>query len=188
MQDPHIYTVGHSNLAIDHFVRLISEFKISVLVDIRAYPYSQRYPWFNTDTLRQYLENHDIVYHWAGKQLGGHRQPKSNTKNVALSDPGLRGFADYMQSNEFEKVACQLINLSNRGETAVMCAERLPEHCHRGLLSDYLVLRGVTVMHIVDVQTAAEHKFSTLARRESAALIYDRNVTASLQFGFDKQK
>jgi uncharacterized protein (DUF488 family) len=87
-----------------------------------------------------------------------------------------------MESDLFQKAAVQLINLATSANTAILCAERLPEHCHRSLISDYLLLQGVEVLHIIDQDTITSHQLSPLARRESQQLIYDRGTTRSLHF------
>jgi uncharacterized protein (DUF488 family) len=87
-----------------------------------------------------------------------------------------------MDTDAFQRAAAQLRNLAGKSPTAVMCAERLPERCHRGLLADFLTLQGVRVVHLIDVDEVREHALSPGARRESAQLVYDRNTSARLQW------
>ena len=170
-----LYTVGHSNRSLDELLNLLLNADIGVLVDIRARPQSRRFPHFSGDMLRAAAEQAGLAYHWAGRQLGGLRE----SAHAALAD-GLRGFADYMDTAEFQMAAAQLARLAARAPTAILCAERMPEECHRSLIADYLTLRGMRVIHLVDEGEMREHRLRPEARRESAQLIYDRHVTGRL--------
>ena len=181
-QPPVVFTVGHSDRDETEFVRLLTENEIATLVDIRVFPGSRRYPQFNKEALRALLEQADIVYHWAGKQLGGKRPVHPDSPHVALTESGLRGFADYMASDDFQRAVAQLTNLASKARTAIMCAERLPEHCHRSLIADYLILQGCQVIHLIDVDERREHLLRAEARRESAVPIYDRFSSGELDF------
>ncbi len=176
-----IYTVGHGDRTLDSMLTLIRQHEIKTLVDVRAQPHSTRFPYFSQAPLREALEDHGIVYHWAGRQLGGQVQAQPNCVHTALAE-GLRGFAEYMQTEPFARAVQQLLNLATRDRLCILCAEHLPEHCHRSLISDYLILQGVEVLHIVSEQRAQAHQLNPLARRESQALIYDRGVNTSLEF------
>ena len=179
MHSQTLYTVGHSHRSLDDFLELLKVNEIEILVDIRARPMSSRFPHFNQTELRDSLDKVDITYHWAGKQLGGMRMAQEGSPHTALKDAQLRGFADYMLSRDFERAATQLVNLTRHATSAILCAERDPAFCHRSLIADYLVLQGVTVLHIIDAEVQ-EHHLRTEARKESAELIYDHGVTASL--------
>lgn len=175
-----LYTIGHSNHKQDEFIHILLRYAIATLVDIRTYPASKRFPQFDSETLRESLQQNAIIYHWAGKQLGGMRKPHSSSKHTAIKEEGMRGFADYMQTDMFHKAVVQLINLSRLNPTVIMCAEGAPAQCHRSLLADYLTIHGIEVIHLVNDATLQAHQFSSMARRESAELIYDRNVTSPL--------
>lgn len=174
-----LYTAGHGNLAIGELIALLKEAGVDTLVDVRARPYSRHNPQFNDDALRLACDRAGIVYHWAGRQLGGMRTPRPNSPHLAL-DEGMRGFADHMDTDAFRKGAAQLQNLAARGACAMLCAERDPLHCHRALIADYLTLQGVRVVHLLAAGERREHVLSAAARRESAALIYDRQVSGEL--------
>lgn len=174
-----VYTCGHSNQSLDEFLDLLERAGIHALVDVRAHPHSRRNPQFDTATLRAALDEHGLEYHWAGRALGGLRTARPGSPHVAL-DEGFRGFADHMASEEFVRALTHLRNLAARAPTAIMCAERLPEHCHRRFISDALAVQGVTVMHIVEGGARREHALSPELRRESGALIYDRNTVGRL--------
>lgn len=175
-----VYSVGHSNRSIEQLFALLHEAGIRLLVDVRSQPVSQRHPQFEGETLRADLEEAGLQYHWAGRSLGGLRSPRADSPHIALAEDGLRGYADHMDTDFFQKGVTQLINLAGQSTTAVLCAERLPEQCHRQLLADYLLLQGVTVMHLIEPGKQREHQLSAQARRESARLVYDRLVSGTL--------
>jgi len=176
-----LYTIGHSDRSLEDLLDLLRGVGIETLVDVRAEPRSRRHPQFSADALRAGLAGAGITYHWAGPQLGGRRTPRPDSPHVALTQDGMRGYADHMDSDAFQVAAAQLISLAVRTPLAILCAERLPEHCHRGLIADYLTLQGVQVMHIIGPGEVREHHLSPSARRESAQLIYDRNTSGSLE-------
>ena len=124
------------------------------------------------------LEKSGITYHLAGRHFGGKR--KSNRSSVsqhtALEKDSLRAFADYMDGDEFKRATNQLINLSSKAPTVIMCAEILPEKCHRLLISDYLILQNMDVIHLLDEGNTQVHFLSSNARHETQSLIYDREM------------
>jgi uncharacterized protein (DUF488 family) len=178
---PTLYTVGHGTRRIEELLALLKHAGVSTLVDVRAQPRSQHNPQFNDDSLRAACERAGIVYHWAGRQLGGRRPPRPDSPHVAL-EAGRRGFADYMDTEAFRKGAAQLQQLAARGSCAILCAERDPARCHRALIADYLTLRGMRVVHLLAPGASREHLLLPEARRESAALVYDRRTTGRLEF------
>jgi len=183
---PTLFSIGHGDRSTEELIALLQEHAIAQLVDIRAKPGSRRHPWFGMDPLRSSLEQAGIVYHWAGRQLGGFREPQPDSEHLALKGSRLQGYADYMETQAFGTAATQLINLARRGPTAMLCAERLPEHCHRSLIADYLLLQGVEVLHLIDPGSPPRpHLLHPAARRESARLVYDRQ--AQLGLGLDGQ-
>ena len=177
-----IYTVGHSDRTLDDFLPLLMTCDIKTLIDVRSYPYSTRFPHFSQEALREAVNVRQIEYHWAGRQLGGKRQPNNPESHPALTTDSLRGFAEYMQTDQFEQAITQLVNLADGAKTAILCAEKLQSHCHRALISDYLLIKNLNVIHIIDSNTREEHQLSSSARMESTRLVYDRNVTSSLKF------
>ncbi|MBI5040925.1 MAG: DUF488 domain-containing protein [Gammaproteobacteria bacterium] len=175
-----LHTLGHSDRSLNELLGLLNSAEIHTVVDVRQQPYSSRYPHFGQDALREALTSAGFEYHWAGRQLGGHRTALPASPHVALVDEGMRGYADYMGSESFKKGAAQLLQLAGRSATAILCAEREPLKCHRSLIADYLTLQGVTVMHLIDAAPAHMHHLRPEARRESAELIYDRGATTTL--------
>ena len=176
MQQLTLYTIGHGQRESEAFIDLLLAEEITMLVDIRSNPVSH----FNESLLRNDLDAAGIVYYWAGKPLGGLRQGWNDSPNYALQDHYLRAFADYMMTSAFAQAAMQLNNLMRRGRTVIMGSDLRPEQCHRSLIADYLALQGMTILHIIDAGVIAEHYLRSEARKESAALIYDRLLETSL--------
>jgi len=125
-----LYTVGHSDRPVMSLIALLGEVAVSAVVDVRATPHSHHYPQYNQEALRAALEQAGMVYHWAGRQLGG-RRAAADSPHTALEE-GLRGFADYMESEAFARAATQLLTLAAGGPTALLCAERLVYCCALG--------------------------------------------------------
>lgn len=174
-----VYTVGHSNQTLEWLITLLTQAGIETLVDVRAQPRSTRHPHFNEEPLRQACGMTGIVYHWAGRHLGGMRKTRSLSPHCAM-DEERRGFADHMDSDTFKKAITQLMSLAARTPTVILCAERDPDHCHRALIADYLLLQGFRVVHLLGPDESREHLLSPQARRESGELIYDRLVSGEL--------
>jgi uncharacterized protein (DUF488 family) len=171
-----IYTVGHSNRELDEFQDMLDNSDIRILVDIRSKPQSAHCHHFDGEALRRSLEARGIIYHWAGRQLGGFRKGGADSKHTAIVEDSLRVFADYMGTDAFASAARQMINLAGKGRMAIMCAEKRPENCHRSLISDFLLLQGCHVLHLIDKGEAIEHQLDPRLRRESAELVYDQLV------------
>jgi len=181
MQTVTLFTVGHSNRSIEELIGLLGEAGITTLVDVRAEPRSRRNPQFNEDALRTACSAANIVYHWAGRYLGGMRPVRPGSPHVAL-DEARRGFADHMDTETFHKAAVQLLRMAAHAPTAILCAERDPEKCHRGLIADYLLLQGLRIVHLIAPGERREHLLSPQARRESATLVYNRGTVVDLEF------
>ena len=159
---------------------MLQEAGIQCLVDVRSYPGSRRNPQFSREELTALLSKHGIVYEWEGESLGGFRKPKADSKHVALRSEGFRGYADYMESAEFKKAAELLIEEAKQTKIAYMCAERRPWQCHRHLISDYLVMRGLRVTHLVALDNAQEHALNSIARVDHGMLVYDKKTQPDL--------
>jgi uncharacterized protein (DUF488 family) len=167
-----LWTIGHSTRKIDHFISLLEENGIKLVVDVRSLPGSKRYPQFNKEVLADSLGQHGIRYeHFA--DLGGRRKPKHTSRNIAWRNASFRGYADYMETEEFRKGIERLINLtSEAGPAAIMCAEAVWWRCHRALISDYLKARSIEVIHIVDSNKTEPHPFTSAARMVNGELSY----------------
>ncbi len=143
---------------------------IQLLFDVRIYPQSRRNPQFNHDRLAQALDEADIEYrHMAS--LGGRRRPVAESLNLGLRDEGFRGFADYMQTAEFDSALAGVLEAASTGRVAIMCAEAVPWRCHRSLISDALAARGVKVVHIIG-GGQREHSLTLAARVEGERVTY----------------
>lgn len=176
-----VFSVGHSNRSLDELLRLLTTNSIKIVVDIRSYPYSRRFSHFCQDTLSEAVNALDMEYRWAGRQLGGLRKSVNPASHPALSDDSLRGFAEYMHTDTFDRAIAQLLNLSAAANTVMLCAEKAPERCHRSLICDYLLLKNANVIHLIDDNSRQLHHLCSNARTDSTGLVYDRNATASLK-------
>src|SRR6516162_7875261 len=159
-----IWTIGHSTRSIEDFISLLKKNKIKLLADVRSLPGSKRYPQFNKDGLETSLTIHGIRYeHFP--ELGGRRKPNADSRNTAWRNASFRGYADYMETEEFHKGVERLLALAGEaGPAAIMCAEAVWWRCHRSLISDYLKARGIDVMHILDANKVEPHPFTSAAR------------------------
>jgi uncharacterized protein (DUF488 family) len=153
-----IYTIGHSTRALDELVSLLREHGVMRLADVRRYPGSRRHPHFSRESLEQTLPIEYVHF----EDLGGRRRPAKNSRNAAWENEQFRGYADYMCTPEFRAAVDRLLD-SDRA-TAVLCAEAVPWRCHRNLLSDDLVRRGIEVVHIIGPQSAQPHAMNPMAR------------------------
>ncbi len=172
-QSKEIWTIGHSTHSADEFLSMLRSFEINSLVDIRNYPGSRRFPHFNSDALKIFLEEHQIKYHHL-KSLGGRRKPVQGSVNTSWRHPAFRGYADYMATTDFTNGVSELIEISKHGRTAYMCSEAVWWSCHRALLSDYLKVRGWTVYHIMAENKITEHPYTSAARIVNGSLRYDQ--------------
>ena len=163
-----IYTIGHSTRPLEEFVALLREHEIQRLADIRRFPGSRRFPHFSRDALERSLSERGIAYVHV-PELGGRRKPAADSPNTALRNEQFRAYADHMATEEFRQAVGGLLE---PWRTAVMCAEAVPWRCHRNLLADDLVRRGVEVMHIIGRGEAKRHEMSPLARVAGDRLIY----------------
>ena len=144
-----LYTIGHSTRMWQEFVDLLREHQIRVLVDIRRFPGSRRYPHFNQGEMRAKLKEQQTSYVHL-EALGGRREPIKDSKNIGWRNRAFRGYADHMASIEFKGGIDQLLELSQGSRAAIMCAEAVPWQCHRMLVSDYLAaLCKLDVYHII---------------------------------------
>jgi uncharacterized protein (DUF488 family) len=171
MEGKEIYTIGHSNRSIDEFISLLREFGIKLLVDIRRYPGSKRLPHFNKDVLEKELGENDIMYHHL-EGLGGRRPAKKESRNTAWRHSAFRGYADYMQTDEFKEAIDELERMAEEQLTAYMCSEAVWWSCHRALVSDYLKWKGWKVMHIMGEGKATEHPYTAPAKIVNGKLNY----------------
>jgi uncharacterized protein (DUF488 family) len=167
-----IWTIGHSTRSIDDFISLLKDNKIKLLADVRAWPGSRRYPQFNQEALAESLGAHGIRYeHFP--ELGGKRKLKADSHNTVWRNASFRGYADYMETEEFQKGIEHLLNAATEaGATAIMCAEAVWWRCHRSLIADYLKSRGMEVMNILSANKVEPHPYTPAARVVNGQLNY----------------
>jgi uncharacterized protein (DUF488 family) len=166
-----IYTIGHSTRSAEEFLELLKLHSIELLIDVRTIPRSGRNPQFNTNALADSLANAGIGYlHMP--ELGGLRKPRKDSINLAWKNPGFRGYADYMQTAQFEKGLTRAIQLSNKQTVTLMCAEAFYAKCHRMLLSDALVAHEVEVVHIVSKTQTQSHVLTRFAKVQGTRITY----------------
>jgi uncharacterized protein (DUF488 family) len=167
-----IWTIGHSTRTIDEFIAALEAHGIKLLVDVRSLPGSKRYPQFNKEALAKSLKVHGMRYeHFP--ELGGRRQPRPNSRNIAWRNASFRGYADYMETEEFRKGVERLLALGDEaGPTAIMCAEAVWWRCHRSLISDFLKARGIEITHILDANRSELHPYTSTARLVNGELSY----------------
>jgi uncharacterized protein (DUF488 family) len=166
-----ILTIGHSTRSLDDFIALLHAHEIKQLGDVRTVPKSRRHPHFAGDALARSLPTAGIAYRHL-PALGGLRKPRRDSTNSAWRHEGFRGYADYMASNEFSAGIDDLIAWADVSPTAVMCAEAVWWRCHRQLIADALVARGVAVQHIQTPTSAPAHKLTEFARVDGIRVGY----------------
>ncbi len=166
-----VYTIGHSTRAIEEFIMLLKEKSVESLVDIRTIPKSRHNPQFSRENLHTHLADTGLKYlHMTS--LGGLRPAKKGSENLGWRNASFRGFADYMQTEEFERAVLSLIGFSRESRTAVMCAEAVPWRCHRSLVADPLVAHGIEVVHIMGPERVLPHKLTQFAVLEGTRVKY----------------
>jgi len=159
---PIVLTIGHSTRPIEEFVRLLDAHGVQRLVDVRTVPRSRHNPQFNQDSLPQELARAGIAYTHM-PSLGGLRHPRKDSRNLGWRNAGFRGFADYMQTPEFRRALKNLIAMAKKERVAIMCAEALPWRCHRSLIADALLARGVRVEDIFSLTSTRPHRLTPFA-------------------------
>jgi uncharacterized protein (DUF488 family) len=171
-----LWTVGHSTRSIEDFLALLRSHGIRTLVDVRRFPASRRYPQFNAEALATKLNAAGIQYRHLDV-LGGRRNPRTESLNLGWRTSGFRGYADYMQTEGFQKGLAELMGFAEMAPTAIMCAEAVPWRCHRMLIADALLARGCLVPHILAPDKAEAHRLTSFAKLDSDRLSYPSPTT-----------
>jgi uncharacterized protein (DUF488 family) len=166
-----IYTIGHSTRPLDEFINLLKEHKIKELIDIRTIAKSRHNPQFNEDGLRHALHNKHIGYRHM-KILGGLRRAKKDSINAGWRNASFRGYADYMQTDEFQEGLQKLIEIAHEKTTAIMCAEAVPWRCHRSLIGDALLVHGFEVIDIISENSVRSHELTSFAKVKGKKITY----------------
>lgn len=170
MDQPLVCTIGHSTLPIEEFIDLLRSNEVRCLLDIRTVPKSRHNPQYHQDTLPQSLRAAGIAYrHLPG--LGGLRRPRADSPNGAWRNTSFRGYADYMQTPEFAQNVEDVMALAREQRCCLMCAEAVPWRCHRSLVADALLVRGVPVEHIIG-HKRKPHTLTPFAHVDGLAITY----------------
>jgi uncharacterized protein (DUF488 family) len=164
MEPGTVCTVGHGARPIEAFLAVLRQAGVEVLVDIRRYPGSRRHPQFGREQLAVAVREAGIGYEWQGEALGGRRPRSRRSRHTALREAAFVGYADHMDTPTFRAAVDALIERATRQRPAVMCAETVWWHCHRMLVADALVLRGASVVHLLDVGRRQPHRLSATVR------------------------
>jgi uncharacterized protein (DUF488 family) len=168
---PIILTIGHSTRTLEVFIELLQAHSVTHVIDVRTIPRSWHNPQFNRDTLPGALQTAGIDYtHLPG--LGGLRHARADSSNLGWRNVSFRGFADYMQTAEFSENLQQLVELAQLDRVAVMCAEAVPWRCHRSLIADALLVRGITVEHIMSKVRCYTHALTSFAKIDGLTITY----------------
>jgi uncharacterized protein (DUF488 family) len=166
-----LFTIGHSTRTLEELLALLGENGVRRLVDVRALPGSRRAPQFNSEALEAGLTEAGIGYVHV-RSLGGRRKPATDSENAGWHNASFRGFADHMQTPEFERALAELIELAEAKPTAIMCAEAVPWRCHRSLIADALVAHEHEVLHILGAGKVQAHRMTAFALVEDGRVRY----------------
>jgi hypothetical protein len=172
-----IFTIGHSTHPIHEFIAILKNYGIEQLVDVRTVPKSRHVPQFNSDALAASLNEQGIAYVHM-KALGGLRHAKKDSVNIGWRNASFRGYADYMATEEFAQGIDRLIDLAKVKRTVIMCAEAVPWRCHRSLVGDVLLVRGITAEDIMSATASRAHKLTEFAKVNGQQITYppDKNL------------
>jgi uncharacterized protein (DUF488 family) len=168
---PIVLTIGHSTRTLEEFIGLLRFHEATHVVDVRTVPRSRYNPQFNEDSLPGSLKNAGFGYvHMPG--LGGLRHAKRDSLNPGWRNASFRGYADYMQTPEFEQSLDELVQLANQERIVLMCAEAVPWRCHRSLIADALLVRGIRTEDIMGPNRRQVHALTPFAYVQGTTIIY----------------
>jgi uncharacterized protein (DUF488 family) len=177
---PLVMTIGHSTHTLEEFIGLLKAHGATCVVDVRTVPRSRHNPQFNKDSLPRSLEEAGFGYvHTPG--LGGLRHAQHDSPNVGWRNVSFRGFADYMQTPEFERSLEELIRLAHQNRTILMCAEAVPWRCHRSLIADALLVHGIRTEDIMNATRRQVHTLTPFANIRGTAITYPAEASGSTQ-------
>lgn len=170
-----VSTIGHSTRSVEEFISILKAHSIEELVDIRTVPRSRHNPQFNRDILPASLDAAGIAYQHIAA-LGGLRRPRADSLNTAWRNASFRGYADYMQGEEFKSALGELIERAREKRVAIMCAEAVEWRCHRSLVADALEARGIAVEHIQSAARAKPHRMTPFAKVHGTEITYSEGA------------
>ncbi len=177
---PLVMTIGHSTRTLEEFIQLLQAHGVTCVVDVRTVPRSRHNPQFNQDSLPQSLKEAGLKYvHMAG--LGGLRHTKGDSPNMGWRNASFRGYADYMQTPEFAQSLEELIRLANQDRNVLMCAEAVPWRCHRSLIADALLVRGIRTENILSAAQRQVHTLTPFAQVQGNAITYPIETSENTQ-------
>lgn len=168
-----LWTIGHSTRPIDVFISLLKAHGIQQLIDVRTIPRSRHNPQFNHENVLESLRTEELSYRHM-PQLGGLRKPRKDSINTGWRNASFRGYADYMQTEQFGKALEELMAYGRNKKTAIMCAEAVPWRCHRSLIADALVTGDWEIRHIMSETKGDQHQLTSFAVVESSRLSYPK--------------
>lgn len=174
---PTLYTIGHSTRTLEELIEILQAHGVRVLVDVRTVPRSRRVPQFNAETLGDSLAPAGIEYQPL-PALGGLRKTRSDSVNMAWRNASFRGYADYMQTPDFQAGLEQLIEIALAKPTAIMCAEAVPWRCHRSLIADALIVRNWQVFDLMSRTSAKPHALTRFAEVDGTRITYPADAAA----------
>lgn len=163
--------MGHSTHPIEEFIALLQAHGVGAIADVRTIAKSRRNPQFGQDMLAPSLAADGLLYQRM-EELGGLRHSRKDSVNGAWRNASFRGYADYMQTEEFAAGIADLMDFAGTTATAIMCAEAVPWRCHRSLIGDALLVRGVEVLDIMSPTSAKEHTLTRFAKVDGETLTY----------------
>ena len=168
---PVVLTIGHSTRTLADFIHLLKAHGVSCVIDVRTVPRSRHNPQFNKSSLPRFLKKAGLGYiHMPG--LGGLRHAKSDSINLGWRNASFRGYSDYMQTPEFAHALSELIRLADQDRLALMCAETLPWRCHRSLIADALLVRGIRTEDIMSPTRRTVHSLTPFAKIRGTTITY----------------
>ena len=174
-----VLTIGHSTRMLQEFISLLKTHSVTRVVDVRTVPRSRHNPQFNRDSLPEELKKVGLGYvHLPG--LGGLRHAKRDSLNLGWRNASFRGYADYMQTPEFEGSLDELIQLAKQDRIAIMCAEAVPWRCHRSLIADALLVRGIRTEDIMSPTNRTVHALTPFAKVRGTTITYPTEVSRSI--------
>lgn len=166
-----VYTVGHSTRPLPEFVELLQRYGIELLIDVRTIARSRHVPQYNIETLPASLAESGINHRYI-ENLGGLRRTSKNSPNTGWRNKSFRGYADYMQTDSFKAGVEELMQFASDSTVAIMCAEAVPWRCHRSLIGDALLVRGIEVIDIFDQKKAVPETLTSFAHVSALDITY----------------
>jgi uncharacterized protein (DUF488 family) len=179
MEKPLIRTIGHSTRPVDALIEMLKAYGVQRLIDVRTIPKSRYNPQYNREALERALHDAGIAYEHM-KALGGLRHPRKDSPNTGWRNESFRGYADYMQTPEFQSALASLIDAAAREAVVILCAEAVPWRCHRSLIADALTAHGYPVEHILSTTKSDRHTMTSFACVEGGSVTYPESAQKKL--------